>query len=323
MTSSSSSEEVNLGGLEYATFAFDHRIYRELFLSGFVILVYDHILTLDFEVKFIWNKKFHFGTYWFLAIRYISLACNLTITFFYFGILSVETCSKMERVLEAFQTLQIFFVDTTFALRVMAMTRVHAIYGLSPWVGLPVGILNTVTAGLGLWTMIEYGAPQMLAAPGMSGCHTSIPRSTANRFAGVWESQVALDTLVFGLTLYRAYADRSTASVIPRPLIQCMMLDGTMYFGIIVFAHVADVFTIYFGDEIISGILSWWTTSLSITLICRLNLNLQLHAGSRNSCTLSDYVAAELEKIQADSVTLDTPSVGRVDADIVSRIDEV
>ncbi|KAJ7018177.1 hypothetical protein C8F04DRAFT_1405097 [Mycena alexandri] len=320
MASFSSSSEINLGGLDYTTFAYDHRIYRELFLSGFVILVYDHILTLSWEVKFIWNKKFHFGAYWFLAIRYISLGCNITITLFYFGNLSIKSCSKMERVLEALQALQIVFVDTTFGLRVLAMTRVLAIYGLSPWVGLPIAIVNIVTAGLGLWTMIEYGAPQMLAAPGMSGCHTSIPRSTGYRFAGVWESQVVLDTLVFGLTLYRAYADRSTASVIPRSLVQCMMLDGTMYFGIIVVAHVGDVLTIYLGDEIISGILSWWTTSLSVTLISRLNLNLH-RVASRNLGTLHDDGGTELDKI--DFVTPNARSVMQVAGDVGSQFDDV
>ncbi|KAJ7186378.1 hypothetical protein C8R46DRAFT_1272852 [Mycena filopes] len=321
MTASNSSAGMDLGGLDYATFAYDHRIYREIFLSGFVILLYDHILTLDSEIKFIWKRKFHFGAYWFLAIRYISLACSITITSFYFGDLSTkvvhiaQTCEKMERVLEVLLMVQESFVETTLSLRVLAM------YGLNPWVGAPMGILGAVTAGLGLWTMIEYGAPQMVTSPGLPGCHTVIPISTARLLAGVWEAQVALDTLVFGLTVWRAYTDRSAASMIKGSLIQRMMRDGAMYFGIIVLANVADVLTIYLGDDIISGILSWWTTSLSVTLVSRLNLNL-VEAGIGNSEEDSEQETTELDEIHF--VTPNAPPARREgDAGLESLFDDV
>ncbi|KAJ7149553.1 hypothetical protein C8R46DRAFT_1358649 [Mycena filopes] len=328
--SSNSSAGMDLGGLDYATFAYDHRIYREIFLSGFVILLYDHILTLDSEIKFIWKRKFHFGAYWFLAIRYISLACSITITSFYFGNLSTKVCEKMERVLEVLLMVQESFVETTLSLRVLAM------YGLNPWVGAPMGILGAVTAGLGLWTMIEYGAPQMVTSPGLPGCHTVIPISTARLLAGVWEAQrvflallrgktdsipsrVALDTLVFGLTVWRAYTDRSAASMIKGSLIQRMMRDGAMYFGIIVLANVADVLTIYLGDDIISGILSWWTTSLSVTLVSRLNLNL-VEAGIGNSEQDSEQETTELDEIHF--VTPNAPPARR-EGDVGSLFDDV
>ncbi|KAJ7018193.1 hypothetical protein C8F04DRAFT_1126729 [Mycena alexandri] len=313
MTSSNSSSEISLGGLDYATFVYDHRIYRGVFLSGLVILVYDHLLTLGSEIKFMWRRRFHFGAYWFLAVRYISLACSLTITVFYFGHLSTKTCSKIQRLLEALLMLQQAFVEMTLGLRVLAM------YGLNPWVGLPMGILGAVAAGLGLWTMVEYGAPQMLTVPGLPGYHTVIPKSTALLLAAVWEAQVALDTLVFGLTLYRAYMDRSTVSMISGSLIRHMMRDGAMYFGIIVFANVADVLTIYLGDEMISGILSWWTTSLSVTLISRLNLNLQ-RAGIGNSGT-DDQGTTEIDEIHF--ITPNAPPVRRDDDDLGSLFDDV
>ncbi|KAJ7759629.1 hypothetical protein B0H16DRAFT_1533963 [Mycena metata] len=331
-SSNFSSSEIDLAGLDYATFVYDHRIYRGVFLSGLVILVYDHILTLGSEIKFVWRKKLYFGTCWFLAVRYISLACSLTITVFYFGHLSTKvgysthylglifmhstthSCSKIQRLLEALLMLQQAFVEMTLGLRVLAM------YGLNPWVGLPMGILGAVAAGLGLWTMIEYGAPQMLTVPGLPGCHTVIPKSTGLLLAAAWEAQVVLDTLVFGLTMYRAYMDRSTVSMISGSLIRHMMRDGAMYFGIIVLANVADVLTIYLGDEIISGILSWWTTSLSVTLISRLNLNLQ-RAGIGNSGTTDDQMTTELDAIHF--VTPNAPPVRRDEDDLGSIFDDV
>ncbi|KAF7335746.1 hypothetical protein MVEN_02230300 [Mycena venus] len=246
----------SMGGLDYATFAWDHRVYRYMFLSGLVILF----------------------------------------------------CSRMERGMEILLMVQSSLVETTLCVRVLAM------YNSSMWVQVPLAIGGGVTGGLGVWTIIKYGEPQMLTAPGMPGCHTAIPRSTALRLAGVWEAQLVLDLMIFGLTLYKAYTDRAVISMVPGSLVERMMRDGAMYFGIIVLANLADLVTIYLGDVrpclllpheyriknhpfkiMIAGILSWWTTSLSVTLISRLMLNLQ-RAGAGNSGAVSHYTT-ELETI--------------------------
>ncbi|KAJ7626088.1 hypothetical protein FB45DRAFT_1084947 [Roridomyces roridus] len=65
------------GDLSYATFTSDHRILRYFFLAGLTILVYDHILTLGMEVKYIWASKLRPGTCWFLAVRYLGLVASL------------------------------------------------------------------------------------------------------------------------------------------------------------------------------------------------------------------------------------------------------
>ncbi|KAJ7138253.1 hypothetical protein C8R44DRAFT_868569 [Mycena epipterygia] len=76
------------GGLDDARFAWDHQIYRYIFLSGLVVLLYDHLLTFGSEVNNIWSCKRRRSKYWFFAIRYITLGCNVPILVFYFGDLS-------------------------------------------------------------------------------------------------------------------------------------------------------------------------------------------------------------------------------------------
>ncbi|KAJ7896501.1 hypothetical protein B0H13DRAFT_2034044 [Mycena leptocephala] len=282
------SADLSMGGLDYVTFAWDHRIYRYIFLSGLGILVYDHILSFGSEFNLMWGRKLRPTTCWFFAVRYISLGCSGAIMVFYFGNLSPEVCSKMERVLEVLLMVQEGLVEVTLTLRVYAM------YGFNLWVAVPMGIAGAIATALGAWTIIQYGDPQMMTAPGMSGCHTAIPHSTAIILAGAWEAQLLLDTLVFGLTLYRAHADKAVMSLVPGSLIERMMRDGAMYFGIIVLANLANVLTLYFGDIMIAGILSWWTTSLSVTLISRLILNLQ-RAAVGNAASV-DFTT-ELEEI--------------------------
>jgi hypothetical protein len=263
---------VDPSGLGYPTFFFDHRIYRCFFLATLTILIYDHLLTLGTEAKYIWSRRLRPSTCWFLAVRYAGLAASITISVFYFGDLSHESCVKLQLGWEALLVLQEVLVECTLGLRVFAM------YGLNIWILICMLIPGGLSASLALWAIAKYGTPQMLSAPGLSGCHTAIPRSSAFRLAGAWEAQLACDTLVFALTIRRAYVER-TSPLYTGSLIEKMLTDGGMYFGIIVIANLANLLTFYIGDVLLSGFLSWFTTSLSVTLLSRLMLNLHEAAG--------------------------------------------
>ncbi|KAJ7695253.1 hypothetical protein B0H14DRAFT_3659193 [Mycena olivaceomarginata] len=262
---------------DYETFAWNHRMYRSVFLSGLVILLYDYSLNLGSEGTIIWSSPMRPSKCWFFAVR----------------------CSTMERVLEGLLLLQDTLVQFMLGLRVFAL------YGFNRMVLLSMSITAGLAFALGAWTIIGYGNPQMLSAPGMFGCHTDIPRITAFRLAGTSEAQLAYDALVFGLTLYRARADHAAMSLIPGSLIERMACDGAMYFGIILLAKLANVLSLYFGDIIIAGILSWWGTSLSVTLLSRLILNLQ-RAGVGNFRSL-DVGATEVEGIHFVGQSLVAP----------------
>ncbi|KAJ7104367.1 hypothetical protein B0H15DRAFT_1016719 [Mycena belliarum] len=279
------------GGLDPASFAWDHQVYRHIFLSGLVILLYDHLLTLETEIQTIWLSKPQPLKIWFLGVRYIPLLSSAAILVFYFGNLNPERyqCATMEQALEGLLLTQESLVEITLTLRVVAM------YGWNLRIMAAMGIFGGIAAALGLWTVVEYGHPQMLIMPGLSGCHTAIPRATALRSAGGWLAQFLLDIIVFGLTAYRAYQDRSTIQFIPGSLIERMARDGAMYFRIIVLANLANILTLFLGDIMIAGILSWWTTSLSVVLICRLMLNLQ-RAGAGVQ-TEENFESTELPEI--------------------------
>ncbi|KAJ7825603.1 hypothetical protein B0H13DRAFT_2122249 [Mycena leptocephala] len=239
-------ESDSMGGLDYATFAWDHRISRYMFLCGFVILIYDHALTLGSEVGLIWQRRLRRpSALWFLVVRYIPLACSCVMLVFHFGNLSPERCSRMEHALEGLMFLQEALVDATLGLRVLAM------YGFDRRVLVSMLIISAISVALGLWTFIEFGEPGMLMAPALNltECDTALPRATAPRahttrpvsytnralrFAGEarsWGVQLLTDTLIFGLTAYRAYADHKIMKLVEGSLIKRMMKDGAMYFG--------------------------------------------------------------------------------------------
>ncbi|KAF7318665.1 hypothetical protein HMN09_00378200 [Mycena chlorophos] len=283
------SASYDLGGLDYAAFVWDHRIYRELFLAALVILVYDHFLVFDDELRLIWRRgRLTPSTGWYLLVRCTSLLCSAVAGVFYFADMDRETCvycrsaracvSLTDDIKMREDGASAGMVACLPGVFVTLFLRVFAMYNRSIWVLAPIQTVATLNLALGLWTIVKYGHPRMLSAPrelGITGCHTAIPRATGWRLGGTWIAQMFSDTIVFGLTVFRAWKDQTVIKLVPGSLISRMARDGAIYFGIIVLANLANVLTCFLGDILIAGLLSWWTTSLSVTLICRLILSLQ------------------------------------------------
>ncbi|KAF7345313.1 hypothetical protein MSAN_01908100 [Mycena sanguinolenta] len=282
--------------LDYATFARDQ--------THPAILIYDYLLTFGAEVKYIWSSKLRPGTCLLLAIRYLGLGANITIcayNFIYFThevrrriaappasfnllVASSKNCVKMQWVWMMFIVFLELLVEVTLALRVYAM------YGLNKWILACLLSTNVAAGVVALFAIIEYGKnPDLLAAPGFSGCDAAYPtRSVAARPAGGWEATLVCDILVFGLTARRAFIQRKISPLYSGSLIERMATDGTMYFGIIVLACLANALTFYLGDAMLSGFLSWLTTNLSLTLLSRLMLNLHEAADLRTTLNTRD-----------------------------------
>ncbi|KAJ7882605.1 hypothetical protein B0H14DRAFT_3857515, partial [Mycena olivaceomarginata] len=232
--------------LDYATFGFDHRVLRYFFLAGFIVLIYDHLLTLGTEVKFIWSSKLRASTCWFLAVRYIAFSANIAVAVYNFGNLDYEStdipdsCVKMLWVRNVLLLSQETLIEVTLSIYVFAM------YGLNRLVLACLLSAICVIASLGLWASVTYGQhTEIPDVPGMVGCHIINRDATALRMTGTRVAILVCDILVFALTFRRACIQGTS------PLHQRLAKDGSMYFGIIVLANLANVLTFYLGDGLI------------------------------------------------------------------------
>ncbi|KAJ7876753.1 hypothetical protein B0H14DRAFT_2713881 [Mycena olivaceomarginata] len=303
--------------LDYAAFVFDHRMIRYFFLAGLAFLIYDHLLTLDAEVKFVWSAKLGPGTCWFLAVRYIALSANIGVAVYYFRDLDHETCVKMLWVWDVLLLSQEALIETTLSLRVFAM------YGLNKWILVCLLAAVGVMGSVGLWASVTYGQHANIpAVPGVVGCH-ALYTATVARSAGTWEALVVCDILVFALTVRRAYIQRASP-LYAGSLIQRMATDGSMYFGIIVLANLANVLTFYLGHGLVPGFLSWFTTSLSVTLLFRLMLNLQEAGAPRIATNPVDTETVRFMEMGRTSIddTLDTETIRLAEMGSTSIYDE-
>ncbi|KAJ7767733.1 hypothetical protein B0H16DRAFT_336467 [Mycena metata] len=291
--------------LDYTTFTSDYRIYRYVFLAGLVIAIYDHLLTFSTEVNYIWLTKLRPSTCWFLAARYIGLIGNILVSVFYFGALSHESdfTSFQRAASGCFWEILIIsqegLIETTLNIRVFAM------YNRNIWVLVPLLVLVCISMILAVVGAVKLDDPeQNLAAPGLNGCNTPYPRSTADHLAKAWMGILACDVLVFALTVRQAYMRHHRSKPYAGSLIPRMLKDGSMYFGVIVLATIANISTFYLGDILLSGFLSWFTSSLSLTLLCRLMLNLH-EAGAARIDTL-ELNTLDLASIQPAATTMGT-----------------
>ncbi|KAJ7752392.1 hypothetical protein B0H14DRAFT_2635795 [Mycena olivaceomarginata] len=223
---------------------------RYFYLAGLALdlvtafLIYDHLLTLDAEVKFVWSPKLRPGTCWFLAVRYIALSANIGVAVYYLSDLDHELRQ------DAMATLSL---------------RVFAMYGLKKWV---------------LWASVTYGQHANIPdVPGVVGCH-AIYTANSLRSAGTWEALHSAYIIVVSENGHRQYEGffLSPHFLTLTEFLSVGAVLGSMYFGmvvqqiirIIVLANSANVFTFYLGDASSRG----FTTSLSVTLLSRLMLNL-------------------------------------------------
>ncbi|KAJ7633308.1 hypothetical protein B0H17DRAFT_1108102 [Mycena rosella] len=273
--------------LDIDTLSHDQRLRRSAFLAGLVVLTYDHLLTLGSEVTHIWSAKVKRSAAWFLLFRYTALLSNLTMTAFFLGDFSPESCKTLSSAENYLLVIQEFFVGCTLSIRVCAM------YGFNRRVFAALAIAALTTVSLGAWAIV---GPTISIDTDLPGCHVTTPRQQAIRVAAAWEAQLVCDILILGLTLRRAYTYHRTVGLRSGSLLPIMVRDGAVYFGMICLVNLANIVMLYAGDIITAGSLAWFASAISVTMISRLMLN--LHDAARGSSRNGVFTDHEMEPIR-------------------------
>ncbi|KAJ7288762.1 hypothetical protein C8J57DRAFT_1495036 [Mycena rebaudengoi] len=191
------------------------------YLVPFAIIIYDHMLTFQFEVDNIGVMLLNFGD--------VATDCTLS--------------------------------DVILGLRIYVM------YNFGRIVLACLCAVGFITITLAVWSIVD----QTWISSGLSSCQYGIQKSTAIRMAGAWEAQFVCDVTVFTFTVVRSYRQ---GFKIPGSILDFMVHDGAMYFAVLALANLANILMYYIGDPWTAASLSWFTSTISVTMICRLMLNL-------------------------------------------------
>jgi len=109
---------------------------------------------------------------------------------------------------------------------------------------------------------------------GLTGCILTGKPSQGDRFAAFWIGQLVFPTLVFFLTVVRAFSLRVQGTG-GGGILNTMLRDGTMYFLVIFLVNLANVLTYVVSPPDIQAINAPFSALITAVMMSRLMLNLR------------------------------------------------
>ncbi|KIK65885.1 hypothetical protein GYMLUDRAFT_70162 [Collybiopsis luxurians FD-317 M1] len=236
-----------------------------LYLLAFTLLYYDHLLTFDAEVQFIWS---HLSTSkLFLLNRYFSFGGNIVVLLLMFfvqaGVLSCHPWAEFQQFFHAFVQVIVTILMTM---------QIVVLYGRDKRV--IVGLVFAIVLGICV-TIVS-----------LTFSHSTIAVSLypIGLVSTGWVLTLIYDALLFSMTLFKAYQERSQPKV-KLSLFMIIVQDGSMYFGY------AYLNMLTFFDSLLRGTFSPFTSCMSVTLMSQLMLHLHKIADERLYVCHGDMLA--------------------------------
>lgn len=233
-------------------------------LAGYVMLVFDHMLTFGDEVERIWKRKFTGATALFLLNRYLTpVQFAIILDAFHNPKWAGETCRKYV-AFEGYSTIALVAIC-----EVIMILRIYALYNRSiPVLGfLAVVLVAQIVVG-------SYGIHDGFAVPlppGFVGCIFT----GETLFAALWFGPLITDVCIFVFTLWRTrtyFRSRGAGSV---PTIELFVRDGIMYFMVIFMVNLLNILIYIFAVDDLKAIGASFSQLMTSVMISRLVLNLR------------------------------------------------
>ncbi|KAG1880001.1 hypothetical protein F4604DRAFT_1954009 [Suillus subluteus] len=237
-------------------------------IVGFTILVWDHLITSEDEIEFIWKGRKGIPVYLFLVNRYLTplgfiinlVAYNLPS----WGYTKASADDGAHRVIAMY--------------RHQRAAIVLAVFLLLAWIA--------VTAWL-----LSNGGP-VIHLDNLHSC-TMVFNSGSIASASAW-LPLLYDTYVFGLTLHRtlpSIRNKETSHVI-----RTLFADGLLYYSVICTVNLVLTIMIIRAQEGVKNIAAQLELLLTVTMMSRITLNLRKEAS---------YGPSRLH-LQAESIIMST-----------------
>ncbi|KJA19154.1 hypothetical protein HYPSUDRAFT_204885 [Hypholoma sublateritium FD-334 SS-4] len=240
-------------------------------LATFVMVYYDIIITFGDEVERIWKRKFTWFTLlWFLN-RYVPPAGFAIITLAFHDpawTSNEKFCDAIAFFPGILGAITSTVIDIIFVLRLYATFSANkaVLYFMVPFLGAKEAVV--------IWA-VSSGQRQRLPA-GLVGCVLVAGSDTGSlRFTSWWIAQLAFDSTVFVLTVYRALKMSRESRGGVRSLIDLILRDGVIYFAVIFVADLVNVLTFLLAPPDLQAVNASLTIAIGPLMVSRLILNLR------------------------------------------------
>lgn len=257
--------------------------------SGFVILLYDHLLTFSDEVRLIWQAKCTVAKLLFLYNRYVVPISMLIQTVSYSGVggvvLSDQFCKQWGATAFTFGVVSIATSDFMVLLRLWVIwdRRIKLVV----WT-MFLFILSVIATGILLGFLISHIITTIAFDPSMHICKVS----SELHMGRVWAPGVASQIVVFVTALWNAYDKPRTQHM---QMTRILYRDGTMYFAALVALRAANLVlaaVMPVSLQFLGTFFVWCTTTLTVS-----RLVLDLRAISECAEGDEDDSAEELKSL--------------------------
>jgi len=240
-------------------------------LAGFTMLVYDHIITFEDEVKYIWKAKdkTKIILWLFFINRYLTpfgFIINLN------AFLSPAWSSSVCQHFVAYEGVM-GFIGVAIA-SLMMIVRVNAIYYGNQYVMTLIWILFLTMVGFHAWLFTTVGP---VNHPGIPGC--SMLFGVKHKI-GFWVSATAwaplcFDTAVIILVILRTQSIVRAKIASQSKVVTLLIRDGAMYFSVILAVNLVLAIMIVSSRDGLKNICAQLQLLLTVTMMSRITLNLR------------------------------------------------
>ncbi|KAF5381177.1 hypothetical protein D9757_009446 [Collybiopsis confluens] len=253
-------------------------------LAGFVILIYDCILTFDREVQLFWSwHKTGFGSMLFYVNRYLTLLGMIP----YFYLSGGPRKSIDDDAVAIYLEALIFAIQIVTS--VLFILRLYALYGGNIRIAI---FLTAVLLGVIINAFVQLfkenqdssenelppavanqvGSLQPYSIPDVKGV-TERFHFRALHMVYIWIGIFIFDICVFALTVYKTlkmWRENSRGGIG-----MIIMRDGLMYFVVIALINLANIFVFAFGQEFTRDLIPVLATILGSSMMSRMLLNMR------------------------------------------------
>ncbi|KIK54768.1 hypothetical protein GYMLUDRAFT_249277 [Collybiopsis luxurians FD-317 M1] len=206
--------------------------------SWAAFLCWDHLLTLSDEVQFLWGRPLNVTLVMFFFNRYFAVLGDIIVAVSLFSNHFTESRYSMFRFnrpktddyvsCERFHTFrELMLVVTQVIVCSLLTIRIYALYHKSKRILTVMLSAGCILGGLSVFSIFFGRSSQ--SEETSSGCHTGLTFITSVQVAAAWEALFLYDSMLFGITLHRAYKTRHELRVIRQirvPLIIIILRDG-------------------------------------------------------------------------------------------------
>ncbi|EIM80014.1 uncharacterized protein STEHIDRAFT_150848 [Stereum hirsutum FP-91666 SS1] len=267
------------------------------------IWIWDWLVCLPEEWKYIWKAQWSAIKMVYLMVRYYALAVLIMTDIWVLGVWTEESCSRYLRILPAFAVLVELSVELVLVL------RVYALWGRNKWLLIFLSLMMLGFTGVMVSSaVLSFGYTKLPAWPGPCLITQQPSIAGPNFIVAFFASPMVVDFTLTAMTIWRGLRHRASGST-SRP-INIFIKHHVLYFVAISSLNLINVVFFLQKNKLIQSLNVAISIQLSTVLSCRLILNLRANrdrSGKINK--FSDTHGRWMTDFQADTSDDLDPSI--------------